>query len=107
MATVESVNGPAWYDVKLAMTEFKKAHQVFCGIEIGMTSPARGFPDLWVRVVSWSGYKDGYRQHERAKGHQWPTREAKTMSALVYRLILELDNELTYAQSLAEQQSEF
>lgn len=107
MAEPRGEYGPTWYDVNQTLADLKKNHQKMFEITINQTSPATGFPQLYVRVICFSGYKDGYRQHERGKGHQYPTREAKTVPALIYRLLLELDNDLTFEAARAEQQAEF
>lgn len=107
MATVTSEHGPSWYDVNRTLTDLKKAHQRNFCIEVNQTSPAMGYPELYVRVYCFQGYKNGATVNERGKGHQYPTREAKTVPALIYRLLLELDSELTYVKDQAEQQAGF
>lgn len=107
MASVSSDHGPSWHDVNATLSEMKKAHQRPFEVTIGQTLPVQGFPLLYVRVVCWLGVKDGFRQHERGKGHQFPTRECKTVPGLIYRLLIELDAELTYGAEQAEQQAHF
>lgn len=86
--------GPDWMDVKKAMKEVERVHDVTVSIHILPDGYASG-PTLRVSVVASLPRLDGNGMGVSVGvGQLWPCMEHATMPGLVHRLLYQLDHRI-------------
>lgn len=84
-------HGPSASDVAEYARALMDQMRLFIRFDVTVPLKANTPYALWVRCVAWREGSQGIRVDVYAEGHQWPTKECKTLTALMYRLLHELD----------------
>lgn len=89
------VSGPSWNDLRAYMEECRSTWEggIYIEVTLAPRNPRRTSYGLWVRVV-WRGRPGGGACPEMATGQFWPSSEHRTMPAMCFRLLHELEQKL-------------
>lgn len=84
-------HGPSAYDVAEYLRALRGSTKLFIDFHISAPASSNAPYALWVRCCAWRSDDRVGRVDVFAEGHQWPTKECRTLTALMYRLLHDLD----------------
>lgn len=98
---------PRWLDIADYMNEVGKAHNGYLRVRMGSDVPLRSGMYLFVAVEFWPKGRPVAQGFKTQAHHRWPSSDFKSMTALLLKLVLDLDFKLTQEQFKAEEQAHF
>ena len=107
MRDYKDSDGPRWVDVADYGHEVGKAHNGYIRVYYNLDVPTRSPGYMQVYVEYWPKSQEGPKCFTAQKYHYWPHIDFKTMPAMLVKLILDLDFELTQRQVAVETQARF
>ena len=98
---------PRWVDIADYMNEVGRAHNGYLKTRMGADMPARGGKYLYVAVEFWPKGRPVEHGFRTQVYEYWPHTDFRSMTALLLKLILELDFKLTQELTKVVTQAHF
>jgi hypothetical protein len=98
---------PRWLDIADYLNEVGKAHNGFLKVRMGADVPVRSGKYLYVAVEFWPKGRPVTQGFRTQVHEQWPHTDYRSMTALLLKLILELDFKLTQEMTEVLTQAHF
>lgn len=98
---------PRWLDIHDYLEEVGRAHNGYCYIRMNPHVPVRSRAYLQVSIEFWPKgrqWKEGYTVQVF---ELWPHVDFRSMTAMLFKLVFELDFKLTQRAAEAEAQAHF
>jgi len=98
---------PRWLDVADYLNEVGRAHGGYLKVRMGADMPVKGGKYLYVAIEWWPKDRPVAQGFATQVYQTWPHTDYKSMTALLVKLILELDFKLTQEQHKRVTQAHF